>query len=238
VVVPMDADRQNNPRDIPRLVARLNDGFDVVSGWRKNRKDKAISRKLPSKVANWIIGQVSGVRLHDYGCTLKAYRGSMLRQLHLYGEMHRFIPLYLAQHGARVTEEVVDHRARERGVSKYGSRRIVKVFVDLFLIRFMSRYFNRPMHFFGQTAVLFFGLAVLSFIFMVLFKYGALRVIGIDYQASFVQTPLPALAGTFIIGGVISIFFGILAEVMMRMNYEIRGLSPYKIEHALDSHAP
>ncbi|HEX3999489.1 MAG TPA: glycosyltransferase family 2 protein [Pirellulales bacterium] len=235
VVFPLDADGQNNPADIPRLLAEYEKGYDVVSGWRKHRQDKAVSRKLPSWVANRMIGRVSGVRLHDYGCTLKAYRGSLLKELHLYGEMHRFIPLYLAILGAKVTELPVDHRPRLKGVSKYGSRRIFKVFLDLLLIRFMTRYYNRPMHFFGQVAIGFMALLSVSVCLMVIFKFGWLRLIGIDYQSSFVQTPLPEMASTFLIGAIISLFFGILGEVLVRVHYESRGTKPYKVEGILDS---
>ena len=229
VIVPMDGDGQNNPADVPRLVARLEEGFDVVSGWRKNRQDKAVSRKLPSKVANRLIGRVSGVVLNDYGCTLKAYRASLLKELRLYGEMHRFIPLYLARLGARVTEMTVDHRARQFGTSKYGSRRIFKVFLDLFLIRFMSRYSSRPLHFFGKTALLFLSALGMTMVTMVVFKFGWLRLIGIDYQASFVQTPLPAIAGTFIVGATLSIFCGIISELLVRILYESQGQVPYHV---------
>ncbi len=223
VVFPLDADGQNNPADISRLLAEFEKGYDVVSGWRANRKDKAVSRKLPSWVANKLIGRVSGVRLHDYGCTLKAYRGSMLKELHLYGEMHRFIPLYLAIRGAKVTELPVDHRPRRAGVSKYGSRRIFKVFLDLLLIRFMTRYYNRPMHFFGQVALGFMAAMFATVFLMVVFKFGWLRLVGIDYQSSFVQTPLPAVAVSFMLGAIISLFCGILAEILIRVHYESRG---------------
>lgn len=235
VVFPLDADGQNNPADIPRLLVEYEKGYDVVSGWRKNRQDKAITRKLPSWVANRLIGRISGVRLHDYGCTLKAYRGSLLKELHLYGEMHRFIPLYLAILGAKVTELPVDHRPRLKGVSKYGSRRIFKVFLDLLLIRFMTRYYNRPMHFFGQVALGFMALLAVSVFFMVVFKFGWLRLIGIDYQATFIQTPLPAMAATFLIGAIVSLFFGILAEVLVRVHYESRGAKPYNVQKIYDS---
>ena len=235
VVFSLDADRQNNPADIPRLLTEYEKGYDCVSGWRKNRQDKAISRKLPSMIANWLIGRVSGVRLHDSGCTLKAYNGAMLKELELYGEMHRFIPLYLARLGAKVTELPVDHRPRTTGVSKYGSRRIFKVFLDLLLIRFMTRYFTRPMHFFGQAAILFLSLMCVVGAFMVIFKCGWLRLIGIDYQATFIQTPLPTLGAMFFVGAVMSVFFGVLAEVLMRVHHESQGMKPYRIESMADS---
>ncbi len=237
VIVPLDADGQNNPADIPRLLAELEKGYDVISGWRKNRKDKAISRKLPSQVANWLIGVVSGVRLHDHGCTLKAYRASLLKELHLYGEMHRFIPLYLNQIGARVSELAVNHRPRTAGVSKYGPGRIMRVALDVLLIRFITRYYNRPMHFFGQMGLIFLAMVLVILFFMVVFKFGWLRLLGIDYQASFVQTPLPALAGTFLVGTIVSLFFGILAEILIRVHYESRGARPYAIESVRDSAA-
>ena len=236
IVVPMDGDGQNNPADVPRLVARLEEGYDVVSGWRRHRKDKAISRKLPSNVANRLIGQASGVYLHDYGCTLKAYRGHLLRELRLYGEMHRFIPLYLARLGAKVTELEVDHRPRVHGVSKYGSRRIFKVGLDLFLVRFMTRYSTRPLHFFGKTALAFLSAFFATAGLMVVFKYGWLRFIGLDYQASFVQTPLPALAGTFMVGAVLSLFSGIIAELLVRILHESQGAVPYAIATRRSSH--
>jgi len=235
VIVPLDADGQNNPADIPRLLAELDKGYDVISGWRKNRKDKALSRKVPSRVANWLIGVVSGVRLHDHGCTLKAYRASLLKELHLYGEMHRFIPLYLNHIGARVGELPVDHRPRKAGISKYGPSRIMRVALDVVLIRFITRYYNRPMHFFGQMGLIFFLMVLVILFFMVVFKFGWLRLIGIEYQASFVQTPLPALAGTFLVGTIVSLFFGILAEILIRVHYESRGARPYAIESIRDS---
>jgi glycosyltransferase involved in cell wall biosynthesis len=235
VIFPLDADGQNNPADIPRLLQEMEEKqLDVVSGWRKKRKDKTL-RKIPSRVANRLIGRISGVYLHDYGCTLKAYNATILKEVDLYGEMHRFIPLYMSMLGAKVGELEVDHRPRTTGVSKYGSRRIFKVFLDLFLIRFMTRYYNRPMHFFGQMAVLFMLAMGATFSLMIVFKLGWLRMIGIDYQSSFVQTPLPALAGTFFLGAICSLFFGILAEVLIRVHYDSRHVKPYIVKSTLDS---
>lgn len=238
IVIPLDADGQNNPADIPRLLAMLDQGYDVVSGWRRNRKDKALSRRFPSAVANWLIGRVSGVALHDYGCTLKAYRALYLKELFLYGDMHRFIPLYLSQLGARVGELAVDHRPRVRGVSKYGPQRIIRVILDIVLIRFMTQYYTRPMHFFGQMAILLVLLTLVIFFFMVVFKYGWLRLIGIDYQASFIETPFTALAATCLLGAILSLFFGILAEILIRVHYESRGVRPYGIRAIHDSRNP
>lgn len=230
VVVSLDGDGQNDPADIPRLVARLDDGYDVVSGWRRRRRDKPLSRRLPSWAANLLISALSGVKLHDYGCTLKAYRARLLHEVRLYGDMHRFIPAYLARLGARITELEVHHRPRLHGTSHYGSDRVVKVLLDLVLIRFMSKYFTRPMHFFGQAAVFFGVVSGVLLALMVTFKYGWLRLVGVDYQADFVQTPLPALAATFFSAAIASLFSGILGEILVRIYYELRDLRPYAVE--------
>lgn len=237
IAISMDADRQNDPRDIPRLVAKFDEGFDVVSGWRRHRKDRAISRRLPSAVANWLIRRLTGVELHDFGCTLKAYRTPLLKECRLYGDMHRFIPAYLANLGASIAEIEVEHRPRVTGVSKYGAQRIFKVMLDLVLIRFMTVYYNRPMHFFGQAALVLLALMGVVGTLMVVFKYGWLRLVGIDYQVSFIQTPLPALAASFLIGAISSIFFGILGEVLIRIHTESQGQRPYSIASILDTEA-
>jgi glycosyltransferase involved in cell wall biosynthesis len=235
VILPLDGDGQNNPADIPRLLAMLSQGFDVVSGWRRRRRDATIGRTFPSRIANQLISRISGVRLHDYGCTLKAYRASLLKEISLYGEMHRFIPVYLARRGARVTELEVDHRPRRSGTSKYGSQRIFRVLLDLFLLRYVSRFYARPMQFFGQIA-LFFAFATFAVgLLMVVFKFGWLRVFGIDYRASFVQTPLPAVAAAFILGAINSLFFGVLGEILVRADYESRGRKPYAVEAVIES---
>lgn len=234
VILPLDGDGQNNPADIPRLFEALDRGFDVVSGWRRKRRDGTFNRKLPSRVANRLISAFSGVRLHDYGCTLKAYRAAVLKEIPLYGEMHRFIPVYLARRGARVSEIEVDHRPRRAGVSKYGGQRILRVLLDLVLIRFVSRFYTRPMQFFGQVALLFllatFGVGLL----MIVFKLGWLRFLGIDYQASFVETPLPAVAAAFILGAINSLFFGVLGEILIGAGYESRRSKPYTVEQVFE----
>ena len=164
VICPLGRRRPEQPGRYPAALGRAREGLRRRERLAKNRKDKALSRKLPSRVANWLIGLVSGVRLHDHGCTLKAYRASLLKELHLYGEMHRFIPLYLNHIGARVGELAVDHRPRTAGVSKYGPRRIISVALDVVLIRFITRYYNRPMHFFGQMGLIFFLMVLLNFV--------------------------------------------------------------------------
>jgi glycosyltransferase involved in cell wall biosynthesis len=158
VIVPIDADLQNDPADIPRVVAELDRGFDVVSGWRRNRQDKLFSRRFPSVIANFLIARVGGVPLHDYGCTLKAYRKSILDEVHLYGEMHRFIPIHAAWAGARVTELVVNHRSRAAGVSKYGLGRTFKVVLDLITVKFLGSFSTKPIYFFGAYGMLLLAL--------------------------------------------------------------------------------
>lgn len=234
VVVALDGDGQNDPADIPHLVEKIRQGYDVVSGWRRERQDGKL-RVWLSRIANRILTLVSGVRLHDSGCTLKAYRRSLLEEVHLYGEMHRFIPVYLARQGAKVTEEEVSHRPRSAGESKYGSERIVKVLFDLVLLLFVSRYFARPMHFFGQVAALFGLLLVSVFALMVIFKFGWLGLLGIPYQADFIETPLPALAGTFIVGAVTAVLLGVVAELLVRIYYEFEGRRPFAVEKLADS---
>ncbi len=235
VIVPLDADGQNNPADIPRLLDKLEEGYDVVSGWRRARKDRLISRRIPSISANWLIGRLTGLALHDYGCTLKAYRAPLLKEIRLYGEMHRFLPVFLARLGARVTELEVDHRPRLAGESKYGSGRILKVMSDLVHIRFISKFYTRPMHFFGRIAAWFIFATLVVTWMMLAFKFGLLNPIGIDYRASFVETPLPALAGTFFLGAVCSLFFGILAEILIRIHHESGDARAYAIREIEDS---
>lgn len=163
VIVFMDADLQNDPQDIPRLLEKLDEGYDLVSGWRKHRQDRAFTRKLPSRIANRIIGWVTGVRVHDYGCTLKAYRASVVKQLNLYSDMHRFLPALCASAGARVTEMVVNHHPRTLGQSKYGLDRIFKVVADLIVIKMIVTFSDRPVHYFGLVSLGFLVLTGLSF---------------------------------------------------------------------------
>jgi len=222
VIVPMDGDGQNDPADIPRLLDKLSEGFDVVSGWRTVRND-TFSRRLPSAMANRLISSLLGVRLHDYGCTLKAYRREVIEDVRLYGEMHRFIiPIYAAWEGARVTELPVTHHARLHGKSKYGFGRISRVFLDLVILYFIDRAFDRPMQFFGKLGLAFWGLALLTLGWAAVLKFG--------YGVSLIQTPLPLLAATIGLSGVLFILLGIIAEVLTRIYFEARGKPPYKIE--------
>jgi dolichol-phosphate mannosyltransferase len=221
VIIPMDGDGQNDPADIPRLLGKLSEGFDVVSGWRTQRDDR-FSRRLPSVVANRLISSLLGVPLHDYGCTLKAYRREVIEDIRLYGEMHRFIPIYAAWEGASVTELPVSHHARQHGKSKYGLGRISRVFLDLVIMYFIDRAFDRPMQFFGKLGLAFWGLAGLTFVWAVVLKFG--------YEVSLIQTPLPLLAATIGLSGVLFILLGLIAEVQARIYFEARGKPPYKVK--------
>src|SRR6186997_778349 len=172
VLIPMDADLQNDPADIRRLLEKLDEGYDVVSGWRKNRKDKMITRKVPSMLANRLISWIGGVPLHDYGCSLKAYRRESLEDVRLYGEMHRFIPIYASWSGARVTEIPVEHHARTMGKSKYGISRTVKVVFDLMTIKFMAEYHTKPIYVFGTFGMLAFLLSIVAGVWAFVLKFG------------------------------------------------------------------
>ena len=225
VVIPMDGDGQNDPADIPCLLDKLAEGFDVVSGWRAAREDNPLTRRLPSVIANWLISRLLHVPLHDYGCTLKAYRREVLEDVRLYGEMHRFIPVYATWEGARVTEIAVTHHPRRSGKSKYGMGRIARVLLDLLIVYFIDRAFDRPIQFFGKLALVFFGLALATFAGAAVLKY--------TYGASLIQTPLPLLAAVIGLSGILFLLLGIIAEVQTRIYYEARGRPPYKIRRVV-----
>ena len=220
IIVPMDGDLQNDPRDIPRLLAKLNEGYDVVSGWRVHRQD-SLRRRLPSVIANRLVSWISGVRLHDYGCSLKAYRRDVLRDVRLYGEMHRFVPIYASWQGARVTELPVDHHPRLRGKSNYGIERTLKVVLDLVVVKFLSSYATKPIYVFGGFGVLAFLLAFLAFGWMVYFKFWG--------QKSFIETPLPLVVVMLLLVGALSLLLGLLAEMTVRTYYESQGKRTYAI---------
>ena len=224
-IVTIDSDLENDPADIPRLLAKKAEGYDVVSGWRQGRWQGAyFSRKLPSQVANRLIAALTGVPLHDFGCTLKAYDAAIIKGIPLYGEMHRFIPAYAAWRGARIAEVPVSHSPRVAGTSKYGFGRTFRVLLDLVLLVFLKKYMNRPMHFFGSW-----GLVSLALGFIAGIAAIVLRLIGF---ASLIQTPLPTLAALFIIVGIQFVLFGIIAEILMRTYYESQGARPYAIRES------
>ena len=212
VVVPLDADLQNDPGDIPMLLEKLDEGYDVVSGWRKHRRDKRIRRVLLSRVANAIISRLSGVKLHDYGCSLKAYRRSVMKEVRLYGEMHRFIPIYAAWQGGTVTELPVKHFPRTRGQSNYGMERVFKVILDMIVVKFLHGYSEKPMYVFGG-----FGLIC----FIISFLMGCVAI-GLKFAdiANLTRTPLPLACVFFGLIGVFAILMGLLAEIITRTYYE------------------
>jgi len=225
VLIPMDADLQNDPADIQRLLDKLDEGYDVVSGWRKNRKDKMVTRKIPSMIANRLISWIGGVPLHDYGCSLKAYRRESLQDVRLYGEMHRFIPIYAAWAGARVTEIPVEHHARTMGKSKYGLSRTLKVVFDLMTIKFMASYQTKPIYVFGSFGMLAFAISLLGGLYAVFLK--------IIHKADFVQTPLPILTIVMFAVGVQFLLMGLLAEMLVRTYHESQAKAIYAVRERL-----
>jgi glycosyltransferase involved in cell wall biosynthesis len=225
----MDADLQNDPDDIPMLLARLEEGFDIVSGWRKNRQDKALSRRLPSKIANWLIGRVTGVRLHDYGCTLKAYRREVLEPVRLYGEMHRFIPVYAKWSGARITEQVVRHHARKEGKSKYGLARTLKVLLDLTTVKFLGDYSTKPLYLFGAWGSLFMAGGLVSGLVTLVEKFRG----GVYAH----RNPLLLLAVMLFVLGIQLIGMGLLAELLVRTYHESQSKSVYLIAEEVNAPA-
>jgi glycosyltransferase involved in cell wall biosynthesis len=242
VLVPIDGDLQNDPADIPRLLERLDQGFDVVSGWRKDRQDRWLTRRVPSWLANRIVARLSGVQLHDFGCTLKAYRRRVLEGVRLYGEMHRFIPIFAAWQGAKVAEMVVHHRPRVAGRTKYGLGRTFRVVLDLILIRFLQRYAQRPIHFFGLVGLWSMALGVLSFLAMLYYKYVFPWPFPVSPEEwppkTFIETPLPTLAVMFFLAGAQSILIGLVAEMVMRTYYESQAKPTYLLGEVREGPAP
>lgn len=223
IIVTIDGDLQNDPNDIPEMLKKLEEGYDVISGWRKERwPGKFLTRKLPSVTANWLISRVTGLYLHDYGCMLKIYRAKYLRDLQLYGEMQRFLPAFASWRGAKVFEMPVNYRQRKFGNSKYGILRTFQVLLDLLLMRFLKGYITRPIHFFGGIGFISLFLGMASGVVAVLLKILELR--------DFVETPLPIFSALLLIVGVQFIGTGILAEIMVRVYFDGQKKSPYTIE--------
>jgi len=225
IIIPMDGDLQNDPEDIMSLLQQIEGGYDVVSGWRKDRKDPFLTRRLPSSIANKIISLIGGVYLHDYGCTLKAYRRDILKNIRLYGEMHRFIPIYAQWVGARVSEIPVHHFPRTAGSSKYGMRRIFKVILDLMVVKFLLSYSQKPIHVFGGMGLLMILGAFLSGGYAIYLK--------IFEEVSFILTPLPLLSVLLLMLGFLSILMGFLAEILTRTYYESQGKPTYHIKETI-----
>lgn len=226
VIVPMDADGQNDPADIPRLLEKLQEGYDIVSGWRKERKDNTVTRTLPSRIANWMIGRITGVRLHDYGCTLKAYRAESLKSIRLYGEMHRFIPALARWGGEKVTELVVNHRPRQHGKTKYGLNRIFKVLLDLITIKFLESFSTKPIYVFGGLGFLcLFGSFVAGAV--VLYMKAAMNF-------SMNRNPLLIVSTMLMTTAVQFVLMGLLAEILVRTYHESQNRPTYVIEQIVE----
>lgn len=225
ILIPLDADLQNDPRDIGRLLEKLDEGFDVVSGWRKNRRDKLLSRKIPSRIANKIISWIGGVPLHDYGCSLKAYRRDVLQDVRLYGEMHRFIPIYASWAGARVTEIPVEHHARTGGESKYGLSRTIKVIFDLMTIKFMASYQTKPIYVFGTFGTLALLLSAVAALWAFYLKFVE--------DVSFILTPLPIIAIVMLAISVQFFLMGLLAELLVRTYHESQDKAIYTVREKI-----
>lgn len=225
ILIPMDADLQNDPADIARLLDKLNEGYDVVSGWRKNRKDKLVMRKIPSWIANSVISKIGGVPLHDYGCSLKAYRRDVIQDVRLYGEMHRFIPIYASWAGARVTEIPVEHHARTMGKSKYGISRTLKVVFDLMTIKFMASYQTKPIYVFGMFGMIAFVLSIIAAVWAFFLKF----VQGV----SFILTPLPVIAVVMLAISMQFFLMGLLAEMLVRTYHESQDKPIYAVREKI-----
>jgi len=226
IIVLLDADLQNDPADIPMLLAKLDEGYDLVSGWRKNRKDNAVTRNFPSMLANGLISRVTGVHLHDYGCTLKAYRREVLEGFRLYGEMHRFIPVYASSVGARITELPVRHHARKFGKTKYGLERTAKVILDLFTVKFLVSYSSKPIYIFGGAG----GLMILASAATLAYLF----VRRIFWGVSVTYSPLFQTGIMFFILGFQSMLMGLIAELLVRTYHESQRKPTYTVRATLN----
>ncbi len=225
VIVTIDGDLQNDPSDIPMLMQLLDEGYDLVSGWRKNRQDKSLTRVIPSKIANWLIGWVTGVKLHDYGCSLKAYRSELVADMNLYGELHRFLPALAFIEGAKITEVPVKHHARQFGQSKYGLDRTFRVVMDLLTISFMRTFLTRPMHVFGLFGLIFLAVGMLI--------SGHLAYVRLILGEDIGQRPLLILAVVLLLAGLNLFCVGILAEIAMRTYHESQGRPIYRVRETV-----
>ncbi len=226
VIITLDADLQNDPEDIPMLLQKLEEGYDIVSGWRRDRKDPFLSRRLPSMIANWIISKVTGVELHDYGCTLKAYRADIIKRLELYGDMHRFLPALTKRLGAKITEIPVRHHPRLYGKSKYGIGRTIRVILDIFLVKFLNEYINKPMYVFGTFGFILLSLGLLALFYLVFLKLFLDQDIG--------RRPLLILSVLFILAGIQLISTGVIAELLVRIYYRTKEDKPFVVEEKVN----
>jgi len=226
VIILLDADLQNDPADIPMMLKKIEEGYDVVSGWRVDRKDVFLTRILPSRLANWLISTVTGVHLHDYGCTLKAYRREVLMDFRLYGEMHRFIPAYADSVGARMIEVPVQHHARKYGKTKYGLTRTLKVILDLLTVKFLISFSNKPIYLFGGTGIVLMVVSLAIFVFLLLRRIW----VGISVTTS----PFFQMGSMFFILGFQSILMGLIAEMLVRTYHESQRKPTYNIRRVIN----
>lgn len=226
ILIPMDSDLQNDPADISKFLSLIDQGCDVVAGWRKSRwKGNYLTRKLPSLLANKLISYITGVKLHDYGCTMKAYKKEIIKDVRFYGEMHRFMPVYVAWHGAKIHELIVNDRKRLHGVSNYGISRTFRVILDLLTVKFLMNYLTKPMHFFGRAGLYLFFFSFVSGVVAIILRFNGVH---------FIKTPLPLLTAFLIIMGVQFILMGILAEILIRIYHEPRGRATYAIRNKIN----
>ncbi|MBW2039881.1 MAG: glycosyltransferase family 2 protein [Deltaproteobacteria bacterium] len=225
IIVTLDGDGQNDPRDMPRLLKRLEEGYDVVSGWRRERKEPLLKRRLPSILANRLISWLTRVKLHDYGCTLKAYRRDVLKDVRLYGEMHRFIPAYASWVGARIAEVEVTHRPRRYGRSKYGLSRTISVILDLITILFLQRYSTKPIRLFGGAGMILLGLGILTGLFVLCRRvfWGGVWI-----------SPMILISFLFAVMGIMFTLMGLIAEIIIRTYHESQGKPIYVIKSTLN----
>ncbi|MEN3033417.1 MAG: glycosyltransferase family 2 protein [Aquificaceae bacterium] len=226
IIITMDADLQNDPSDIPKLIQVLNDGYHIVSGWRKDRKDPFLTRRLPSMVANWLISKVTGIKLHDFGCTLKAYRSHVVKNFELYGDLHRFLPALGVRLGAKITEVPVKHHPRLYGRSKYGIGRTIRVLLDIFLVKFLNEYISKPMYVFGSFGAILFFIGSLSIAYLIFIKLFLNQDIG--------DRPLLLMGIMCVLAGIQLLSTGILAELLVRIYYSIKSQRPYYIDQLVN----
>jgi len=220
-IILLDADLQNDPADIPMMLAKLDEGYDLVSGWRQERKDNALTRNFPSRIANWLISRVTGVHLHDYGCTLKAYRRGALEGFRLYGEMHRFIPVFANSVGANITEVPVSHHPRRFGKTKYGLERTVKVILDLFTVKFLSSFGAKPIYLFGGTGLFLITLSAVAMLYLLVRR--------MLFSVGVTGSPLFQMSAMFFILGFQSMLMGFIAELLVRTYHESQRKPTYTI---------
>lgn len=225
-IVLLDADMQNDPADIPMMLEKLDQGYDVVSGWRVNRQDNFLTRTIPSRTANWLISTITGVKLHDYGCTLKVYRHEVLTNFRLYGEMHRFIPAYASSAGAKITEVQVQHHPRRFGKTKYGLSRTAKVVLDLFTVKFLMSYANKPIYLFGGTGIVLFLIGFLSMLFVSIRR--------IVFGTSVFSSPIFILSILLLILGFQSFLMGLIAELLIRTYHESTHKPTYNVRKVIN----